>query len=150
MADRIVKTVELRAPLSRVWQALVDHREFGQWFRVRLDGPFKPGAVSTGQMTFPGYEHYPWRAVVERLEHERLLSFRWHDFDEKSGLDVAGQPTTLVEFHLKPLAGGTRLTIIESGFDAIPDPRRLEVLRGNTKGWNIQAIQIAAHVEPSA
>ncbi len=150
MADRIVKTVELKASVSRVWQALVDHHEFGQWFRVRLDGPFKTGAVSTGKMTFPGYEHYPWRAVVERLEHERLLSFRWHDFDEKSGLDVADQPTTLVEFHLEALTGGTRLTIIESGFEAISDPRRLEVLRGNTEGWNIQANHIAAHVEASA
>jgi len=150
MADRIVKTVELKAPVSRVWRALTDYNEFGEWFRVRLDGPFRPGAVSTGKMTFPGYEHYPWLAVVERMEHERLLSFRWHDFDEKSGIDIAKQPTTLVEFHLEPVTNGTRLTIIESGFEGIPEPRRLEVLRGNTEGWNIQANHIAAHVQPSA
>jgi uncharacterized protein YndB with AHSA1/START domain len=107
MVDRIVKEIELKAPISRVWQALSDHNEFGQWFRVKLDGPFKPGAASTGKMTYPGYEHYPWLAVVERMEHERLLSFRWHDFDEKSGVDVSNQPTTLVEFRLEPPAGGT-------------------------------------------
>jgi uncharacterized protein YndB with AHSA1/START domain len=150
MADRIVKTVELKAPISRVWRALADHNEFGQWFRVKLDGPFKPGTVSTGWMTYPGYEHYPWRAVIERMEPERLLSFRWHDFDEKSGVDVADQPTTLVEFHLESIPDGTRLTISESGFDAIPEPRRLEVLRGNTEGWNIQATNIAAHVSSDA
>jgi uncharacterized protein YndB with AHSA1/START domain len=149
MVDRIVKTVELAASVSRVWRALADHKEFGQWFRVRLDGDFEAGAVSTGQMTFPGYEHYPWLAVVERVEHERLLSFRWHDFDETSSVDIADQPTTLVEFHLEPTTAGTRLTIIESGFETIPDPRRLEVLRGNTEGWNIQANHIAAHVQPS-
>jgi uncharacterized protein YndB with AHSA1/START domain len=146
MADRIVKTVELKAPVSRVWRALTDHNEFGQWFRVKLDGPFKPGALSTGQMTYPGYEHYPWRAVVERMEPERLFSFRWHDFDEKSAIDVSRQPTTLVEFRLEPTAEGTRLTITESGFEALPDPRRLEVLRSNTEGWTIQANNIAAHV----
>jgi uncharacterized protein YndB with AHSA1/START domain len=149
MADRIVKTIELKASVSRVWRALSDHIEFGQWFRVKLDGPFVPGAVSTGQMTFPGYEHYPWRAVVEQMEPERILSFRWHDFDEKSGIDVADQPMTLVEFHLATMNGGCRLTIIESGFEAIPDPRRIEVLRGNTEGWNIQADNIAAHVQPT-
>lgn len=146
MADRIVKTVELKATVSRVWRALADHTEFGQWFRVKLDGPFKPGAVSTGKMIYPGYEHYPWRAVVERMEHERLLSFRWHDFDESSGVDVTDQPTTLVEFRLEPIPDGTRLTITESGFESISDPRRLEVLRDNTEGWDIQANNIAAHV----
>ena len=150
MADRIVKTIELKAPVSRVWSALANHTEFGQWFRVKLDGPFKPGAVSTGKMTYPGYEHCPWRAVVERMEHEQLLSFRWHDFDENSGVDVSEQPTTLVEFRLEPTSDGTRLTITESGFEAIPDPRRLEVLRGNTEGWVIQANNIATHVASSS
>lgn len=146
MSDRIVKKVELRAPVSRVWRALSDHEEFGAWFRVRLDGPFVPGGISTGRMTYPGYEHYPWLATVEKMEPERLLSFRWHDFDETSGLAVADQPTTLVEFRLEPVAGGTLLTITESGFEALPDARRLEVLRGNTQGWDIQAENIARHV----
>jgi uncharacterized protein YndB with AHSA1/START domain len=150
MVDRIVKVIELKATVSRVWRALSDPDEFGQWFRVKLDGPFEPGARSTGKMTYPGYEHYPWLAVVEHMEHERLLSFRWHDFDEKSGIDVAEQPATLVEFRLEPIPEGTRLTITESGFEALPDHRRLEVLRGNTEGWAIQANNIAAHVASSA
>ena len=149
MDDRIVKTVELQAQVSRVWRALADHNEFGQWFRVKLDGPFKTGALSTGKMTYPGYEDYPWLATVERMEHEQLLSFRWHDFNEKSGVDISKQPTTLVEFRLEPLANGTRLTITESGFEALPDPRRKEIMRGNTEGWNIQANNIAAHVAAS-
>jgi uncharacterized protein YndB with AHSA1/START domain len=150
MADRIVKTVDLNAPVARVWRALADHNEFGQWFRVKLDGPFEPGKVSTGRITYPGYEHYPWRTVIERMEPERLLSFRWHHVDEKSNVDVADQPSTLVEFRLAPIAGGTRLTITESGFESIPDPRRLEVLRSNTEGWSIQADNIAAHVSSRA
>jgi len=146
MTDRIIKTIDLKASVSRVWRALTDHEEFGQWFRVKLDQPFTPGAISTGKVTYPGYEHYPWAAVIERMEPERLFSFRWHDFDEKSGIDVAKQPTTLVEFHLEPVDDGTRLTIIESGFESLTDHRRLEVLRNNTEGWNIQADNLAAHV----
>ncbi len=149
MTDRIVKQVELKAPVSRVWRALSDHQEFGKWFRVKLDGPFRPGEVSTGMMTLPGYEHLPWLATVERMETEKYFSFRWHDFDEESDVAIADQPTTLVEFQLEPTAEGTMLTITESGFEALPDPRRLEVMRGNTAGWNFQAENITAYVASS-
>lgn len=146
MPECIVKVIELAAPVSRVWRALTDPIEFGQWFRVALDGPFETGTVSTGMMTYPGCEHMPWRAVIDRMEHEQLLVFRWHDFDERLDADISEQPMTRVEFRLAPTTNGTRLTITESGFETIPDPRRLEVLRGNTEGWNIQAKNIAAHV----
>ena len=147
MTDHIRKTIMLDAPVSRVWRALVDQHEFGQWFRVRLDQPFRPGGLSTGRMTYPGYEHYPWRATVERMDEERLLSFRWHDFDENSGIPIAEQATTLVEFVLEPVdAGRTKLTITESGFDSLPESRRIEVMRGNSEGWTIQAENIVAHV----
>lgn len=149
MVDHIVKTIELKAPISRVWRALHDHNEFGQWFRVKLDGPFKLGEVSTGKMTYPGYEHYPWLAVVERVEHERLLSFRWVHSDDKAAMNISQDPTTLVEFRLEPMLDGTRLTITESGFESLPDPKRLEILRSNTQGWEIQADNIAAHVASS-
>lgn len=145
--DRIVKVVELRAPPSRVWRALTDHREFGEWFRVRLDQPFAVGEPSTGRMTYPGYEHHPWRATVERMDAERVFAFSWHDYDEKSGVPSELQPTTRVEFRLEPLGSGTRLTIVESGFESLPDPRRLEVLRSNTQGWDVQAGHIAAYVD---
>src|SRR5215471_7560905 len=67
-SDRIEKRIELKAPLSQVWRALTDYREFGQWFRVKLDGPFVPGQVSRGQITYPGYEHVRREALVEKME----------------------------------------------------------------------------------
>jgi uncharacterized protein YndB with AHSA1/START domain len=148
--DKIEKTIEIGAPVARVWRALTDFEEFGQWFRVKLEGPFEPGAISRGAMTYPGFEGWPWLATVERMEPERLFSFRWHDFDKKSGIDISGQPATLVEFRLQAIPGGTRLTITESGFSAIPDPRRLEVLRSNTEGWNIQSQNLANYVTSSS
>jgi uncharacterized protein YndB with AHSA1/START domain len=81
MSDRIEKSVELNAPIERVWRALVDHEEFGAWFRVKLDQPFVPGGVSTGQMTYPGYEHLPWKAQVVAMDEPRLFSFRWPHMD---------------------------------------------------------------------
>ena len=78
MPDRIEKSVDLNAPIARVWRALTDHEEFGEWFRVRLDGPFVVGDISTGRITYPGYEHLVWRAEVKAIEPERLFSYTWH------------------------------------------------------------------------
>ena len=148
MSEKIVKVVDLKAPVAKVWQAISDHTAFGEWFRVRLDQPFVVGQVTTGQMTTPGFEHYPWRSVTEVIEPERRLVFRWHDFDPKSGVDVALHPLTTVEFRLEPgPSGGTRLTITESGFESIAEPRRAEVLRDNTKGWDIQGDQVKTYVD---
>lgn len=150
MADRIEKRIELKAPVSRVWRALTDHREFGEWFRVKLDGPFEPGAVSRGHMTYPGYEHLAWEATVQAMEPERRFSFTWHPYAIDPDADYSHEPTTLVEFRLEPTDGGTLLTVTESGFDAIPKDRRSEAFRMNEGGWEIQMTNIGNHVEQHA
>ena len=144
--DKIEKVVELAAPVSRVWRALTDYEEFGRWFRVDLDGPFKPGAESTGKMTYPGTEHMPWLAHIERMDPERLFSLRWHVYDPWAKEAAMTEPMTLVEFELEEIPAGTRLTITESGFANVSDPLRLEAMRSNTTGWDTQAEHIAAHV----
>ena len=147
MGDRIEKTIELKAPVSRVWQALTDFREFGTWFRVRLEGPFKAGQVSRGHMTYPGYEHLKWEAVVQKMEPERLFSFSWHPYAIDPKTDYTGEPQTLVEFTLEKTATGTRLRVVESGFDKVPASRRAEAFRMNDGGWAQQMQNIAQHVE---
>ncbi|MEM9357159.1 MAG: SRPBCC family protein [Pseudomonadota bacterium] len=143
--DKIVKVVELRAPLARVWNALTDHMEFGHWFRVDLDQRFQVGSKSTGQMTYPGHEGVPWVAYIDRMEPERLFTFRWYDSDDGLGKDD-DQPALLVEFQLVEIPNGTRLTITESGFSALPDLRRIEMMRANQEGWDIQAINLARYL----
>jgi len=148
MQDRIEKHVELKAPIARVWQALTDHEEFGDWFQVKLDGPFVVGEVSTGQMTYPGYEHMKWEATVQTMEPERLFVFTWCPYAGDPDIDYSNEPQMLVEFRLEPTSNGTRLDISESGFNALPDDaRRVDALRSNTQGWNEQVKNIAAHVE---
>jgi len=100
MADRIEKTVELKAPVSRVWRALTDHREFGAWFRVKLEGPFVPGQASRGQIAHPGYEHLRLELTVRQMEPERLFSFTWHPHAVDPERDYSAEPPTLVEFTL--------------------------------------------------
>jgi uncharacterized protein YndB with AHSA1/START domain len=154
MNDRIEKQIELKAPVSRVWRALTDFREFGEWFRVKLDGPFVEGRVSRGSMTCPGYEHVKWEAVVEKMEPERLFSFTWphpKSFarDEYCG-DYSNHPRTLVEFRLERTKNGTLLRITESGFDHFPGDLRREAFRRNQGGWMEQMKNIEAYVAKAA
>jgi uncharacterized protein YndB with AHSA1/START domain len=145
--DRIEKRIELKAPVSRVWRALTDYREFGEWFRVKLEGPFVPGQVSRGQITVPGYEHVKWEAVVQKMEPERLFSYTWHPYPVDPKIDYSKEPSTLVEFRLEKMPGGTLLVVTESGFDKIPRERRAEAFRMNEGGWTGQIQNIKRHVE---
>ncbi|MGO4727694.1 MULTISPECIES: SRPBCC family protein [unclassified Inquilinus] len=147
MTDRITKSIELRAPVERVWRALTDPTEFGTWFRVRLEGPFVPGQLSRGRITHPGYEHVVWEARVVAMDEPRLFSFTWHPYAVDPAVDYSQETPTLVEFRLAPTAAGTRLVIVESGFCALPAHRRAEALRMNQGGWEQQIRNIRAHVE---
>jgi uncharacterized protein YndB with AHSA1/START domain len=146
MDNRIEKQIELKAPISRVWRALTDYREFGEWFRVKLDGPFVPGQVSRGHVTYPGYEHLQWEAVVQAMEPESLFSFTWHPYAVDPQVDYSKESPTLVEFKLEKTPGGTLLLLTESGFNNIPEDRRLEAFRRNDGGWTEQMKNIEKHV----
>lgn len=146
MNDYIEKRVELKAPVSRVWRALTDYREFGEWFGVKLDGPFEAGKVSTGRITYPGYEHLRWEAVVQKIEPERYFSYSWHPYAIDPKEDYSKETPTLVEFILEKTATGTLVVVKESGFDKIPAARRAEAFRMNDGGWTQQIKNIENHV----
>ena len=145
--DRIERTILLKAPRSRVWRALSNAEEFGNWFGVALKGKvFAAGQRVQGQITYPGYEHIVFEVLIERLEPERLLSWRWHPYAIDPSVDYSKEPTTLVVFELKEIEGGTLLSVVESGFDNVPVSRRLEAFRMNSGGWDEQVKNIERHV----
>lgn len=145
--DRIEKKILIRAPRSRVWRALTTPSELGKWFRVDLHGDsFTPGAEVAGKVLHPGYEHVTWRVWIERVEPERLFSWSWHPYAVEPGFDYSKEPRTLVVFELAEVPEGTMLTVVESGFDAIPAGRRAEAFRMNEGGWSAQMENVARHV----
>jgi uncharacterized protein YndB with AHSA1/START domain len=145
--DRIERQIHIKAPRSKVWRALADAESFGDWFGVTLKGKrFVAGEPISGNITYPGYEHVVWNVVVERIEPERLLSFRWHPYAVDPNLDYSHEPTTLVMFELEDTPEGTLLRLTESGFDQIPVERRQEAFRMNSGGWDQQMVNIHAYV----
>jgi uncharacterized protein YndB with AHSA1/START domain len=147
--DRIEKTILLRAPRARVWRAIANAEEFGTWFLVKLAGPFVAGARVRGEITHPAYKGFSFELFVERIEPERLFSYRWHPYAVDPAVDYSAEPTTLVEFRLEEVADGTQLTIVESGFDALPPARRATAFKMNESGWAEQLKNIERHVAAS-
>jgi uncharacterized protein YndB with AHSA1/START domain len=144
--DRIERSIEIAAPRSRVWRALSDAEEFGHWFGADLRGQaFAPGQRVQGPITIEGYRHILFDVVVERVEPERLLSYRWHPYAVDPAMDYSKEERTLVTFTLQDAGGGTLLTVVESGFDKVPPQRRMEALRMNTGGWEAQLQNIRRH-----
>lgn len=159
--DRIVKEILLNAPRQRVWLAISDARQFGAWFGMAFDGPFAPGARVTGKIaptrvdpevaeSQAPYAGTPVDFTIERIEPMRLFSFRWHPYAIDPNKDYSDEPTTLVVFELKDEAGGTRLTITESGFDKIPLARRAEAFAANEGGWEAQTQLIRKYLAQNA
>jgi uncharacterized protein YndB with AHSA1/START domain len=142
--DQIRKTITLRAPRSRVWRALTDPAQFGEWFGARLTGKFVPGQRLRGPITIPGYDHLSFEVIVEQMEPERLFSWRWQPGGDPD-VDPA-EPMTLVVFELEDVPGGTQLRVVESGFDRVPAARRAEAFRKNDEGWGIQLKNIERYV----
>jgi len=154
---RIQKSALLRAPLGVAWAAVSDARRFGSWFGVEFDRGFEEGAIITGRIVpttvdpevaklQEPHRGKPFTFVVEGIEPRRRISFRWHPFAIDPKRDYSAEPMTLIVFELQEVAGGTRLTITESGFDAIPPDRREEAYRANEGGWTHQLALVSKYL----
>lgn len=145
--DRIERNITLKAPVSKVWQALTDYKKFGQWFLVNLESPFVEGESTSGKITHPDYEHVTMSVKVHKIEPESLFSYYWHPYAVDPQMDYSAEPPTLVEFRLQAIDSGTLLTVCESGFDALPAARRDEAFGMNDGGWAQQLVNIQNFVE---
>jgi uncharacterized protein YndB with AHSA1/START domain len=159
--DRIEKKILLRAPLKRVWRALSDSKEFGTWFGVQFDAPFRPGARITGKIVGSAvdaevakaqkqHEHVPFEITIDRIEPERLFSLRWHPHAIEPGIDYSHEPTTLIEFTLEEVPNGVLLTVSESGFDQIPLARRAKAFTANEQGWGMVITLVEKYLAQAA
>src|SRR6202521_2914878 len=144
--DLIGKEIFRGGPRSRVLHALADAEQFGAWFGMKCEGTFAPGGRAHGRFERPGHGNVTIQIAIERMDPERRMSYRWHPYAVECGVDYSNEPTTLVEFQLEEVAEGTRLTVVESGFDRIPAARRAEAFHMNDAGWAEQMENIARYV----
>lgn len=149
-SDRIEKKVLLKASRERVWRAITEAAQFGTWFGVVFEGEFVAGQPLRGTMvptqvdpdvaeTQKAYAGVEFVIHVERIEPMRLFSFRWHPYEPEPGSEADEPPMTLVTFELDETVEGIELTIVESGFDAVPLEKRAQAFASNEQGWTVQS-----------
>lgn len=166
ISDRIEKRIRLNAPRSRVWRAIADSQEFGRWFGVQIEGPWKVGQPMRGHFskTFDQEMIDEWLGemglppspiaeslpevfcVVEAIEPETRFAFRWIPYGIDAGIDPETEPKTLVEFLLADDGDGTWLKVTESGFERVPLARRKRAFLMNSGGWSSQLENIANYL----
>jgi uncharacterized protein YndB with AHSA1/START domain len=145
--DRIEKQIDLKAPVARVWRAVSDPKEFGSWFGISFEGPFVAGKDVAGRLLSPGYDHLTATFAVERVDEAAgVFAFRWHPFAIEPNVDYSEEPMTLVEIRVTESRGGSHVSIVESGFDALPLARRAKAFASNEGGWAIQVQNLAKYV----
>ena len=146
--DLIERSIVINAPRERVWRALANAEEFGNWFGVDLKGQtFTAGQRARGLMTGCGHEEAWFDVVIDRIDPQDLFSYRWHPLAIDPAVEYSKEEPTLVTFTLQDAPdNGTLLTVVESGFDNVPPHRRLEAFRMHNQGWEAQLNNIAKHV----
>ena len=144
--NHIERSILIPAPRERVWGAITNAKEFGEWFHVQLRGNFEPGETIIGSVTEKDFHGLPVRMEIGQMDHEKLFSWRWHPAAINPSVDYSREPTTLVEFKLEDAPGGTHVTVVESGFKEIPPERRDAAFRMNYEGWGIQVSRLEDYI----
>jgi uncharacterized protein YndB with AHSA1/START domain len=145
--NSLSRSITIKAPRSRVWQALTDSKQFGQWFGVTMETPFHAGKPAYGIIDNPNFKGMKMELAIDRVEPESFFSWRWHPYAVDPKVDYSKETPTLVTFELSEKAGVTTVVITESGFDKIPKHRQPDAFRMNGDGWSIQAERIRDYVE---
>jgi uncharacterized protein YndB with AHSA1/START domain len=138
--DRIERTVDLAHPPAAVWAALTTAEGLAGWFGNEAAIDLRPGGAAWMRWTGEGFTA---NMRVERVEEPRVFGFTWHIY----GLPDDDPRRTYVEFTLEPVAAGTRLTVVESGFAQLPDDAHHKSYDGNSEGWVKELGELAGYLD---
>ncbi len=134
----ITRSIDISAPIERVWAALTEADLIAQWFGSYCE--FDAVAGGTGYF---GWEHHgKHRVVVEHVEGPRFLVYRWARPDD---VDPVRGNSTVVRFELTRIDGGTRLDLLETGFDELDDPQAAHA--DNTGVWAAELGELVEFVQ---
>ncbi len=137
------RTIRIAAPIDKVWSAVTEPEHISTWFGLTvLEGA---GVGAHGTMTFPDYGAVPLR--VEAIDAPRMVAYRWGNDDALGELADAVDPehSTVFTFTLESVAGGTQLTVVETGFETTSDPAAN--LESHRQGWDSELDKLVALFE---
>ena len=145
--SRIDRSIDIDAPPGRVWRALTNADELSAWFQVQIEGDIAPGIEVWMTSVHKGYEGQRFRVRFTEMVEPHRFAWEWHPGAVDPNVDYSREPRTTVTFTLEPSGRGTRLTVSETGFDAISLARRAKVYEDNSQGWPEVLVWLQQHVE---
>jgi uncharacterized protein YndB with AHSA1/START domain len=147
MMNRIDRTIEVNAPPDRVWRVLTTAKDLAAWFEMKVEGEIAPGAEVWMTTTNPAYAGQRFVVRVTEMTPPRRFAWQWHPGAIDPAVDYSKEPWTTVTFTLEPSAGGTRLSVAETGFNDVSLARRAKVFTDNSQGWTEVIVWIQKYAE---
>jgi uncharacterized protein YndB with AHSA1/START domain len=141
MPLEIRRSVMIAAPQERVWKALTQPAQLSQWY-IRVEF----ARLEVGQPVRFSWEPHPSLSVAE-ARGELAVGEPMDRFGLRGEIDPPNPVTTLVVFELEPVGDETRVTVIETGFEALPDGARQKRYADNIGGWAIKLPELKAYME---
>ena len=132
------RSTVIAADQQRIWRAITEAAQISQWFDGSMGWEFTP--VAGEPITFRYNGEVIGYGTVVTVEVPHMFAFRW--------TPEPGNPTlSLVTFRLEVANGGTRVTISEEGFEALPEDLRQRRYDMNAEGWGIALDHLIAYLQ---
>jgi uncharacterized protein YndB with AHSA1/START domain len=145
--SRIDRTIELNASPDRVWDALTNAEELAAWFQVTIEGGMVPGGEVWMTSVHPAHAGMRFPVRIAEMTRPHRVVWEWHPGEVDPAVDYSREPRTTVTFVLEPSGRGTRLSVSETGFDAIALALRAKAYKDNSEGWAEVLVWLQKHVE---
>ena len=135
----ITRSIDIEAPVEKVWAAITEPDLIAQWFGDTAEFDATPGSSGS----FGWHDHGgTFQIVVEHADKPKTLVYRWA---REFGVEPGQGNSTLVRFDLTAIDGGTRLDLLETGFEELADPQGAQ--SGNVEGWAAELGELVEFLE---
>ncbi|MFH8679653.1 SRPBCC family protein [Streptomyces lydicus] len=144
--NRIEREISIDAPVERVWAVLTEPEHVGSWFGQGEPTPvdLRPGGIM--HLDHGQYGQFP--TTIVKVDPPHHFSYRWAS-GHPGEVAVEGN-STLVEFTLTPDGDGTRLRVVETGFEEIAIPEERASTAGyysHSGGWTEMTKKLKQYTE---
>ncbi len=131
--NEIRRTIVLPVARQKVWEAITDPKKLVKWFgnHIEMD------RLAVGEMIIFGWDEDLVRGMIAEVSPQNRFAYHW-EAGHNNSEPYEEMPTTLVTFTLSDVPEGTQLTMVETGFAALPDNLKLWQLQENNSGWDAE------------
>jgi uncharacterized protein YndB with AHSA1/START domain len=144
-AVAVERSIWIDAPRERAWSADTEPEQLDRWYANCCNWDIPALQVGTRIRFYDtSGENDEQIATIDVVDPPREFTMRWLPDQTYPGM------TLITSFLLEVEGNGTRVTIRESGYEALPPDERQEWLDATGSGYTMSMENLKAHVEGTA